>query len=73
MKIRALMNEVSSETGLPPSREDLRRSEPSAAQSTALREPACVPGSWARSLQNLEEQTSVADKPPSLQHFVITA
>ena len=29
-------------------------------------EPACVPGSWARSLQNPEEQTSVADKPPSL-------
>ena len=29
-------------------------------------EPACEPGSWARSLQNPEEQTSVADKPPSL-------
>ena len=33
---RALMNKVSSETGLPPSREDLRRSEPPAARSTAL-------------------------------------
>lgn len=32
----ALMNEENSETGLPTSREDLRRSGPSAAQSTAL-------------------------------------
>lgn len=36
-EVRALMNEVSSETASPPSREDLRSSEPSVAQSTALR------------------------------------
>lgn len=36
----ALMNEENSEIGLPPSREDLRRSEPSAARSTALGRPS---------------------------------